>query len=156
MKLSTTAFPDQGQIPLKYAMPGAGGQNVSVPLQWSDVPQSTQSFAVSCIDPHPVANNWIHWLVINIPPETSSLPEGASGQNMPSGALELQNSFKKQGYGGPQPPAGTGEHPYVFTVYALNTPRLELKQSTSLEEFQQAIQGKVLDQAETTGKFEQK
>ncbi len=156
MQLTTQAFKDQGQIPIQYTMPGAGGQNISVPLQWSGVPSDAKSLALSMIDPHPIANNWIHWLVVNIPAETTALPEGASRQNMPQGAKELQNSFGDQGYGGPQPPKGTGEHPYVFTIYALNTPSLDLEPDASLQELQQAIQGKVLDQAQVTGNFEQK
>ena len=137
-------------------MPGAGGSNVSVPLTWSEPPQGTQSFALTMLDPHPVANNWIHWMVIDIPAETRKLEEGASGKQMPEGTRELTNSFGNIGYGGPQPPSGTGEHPYVCTLYALNTDSLDLDRSVSLAEFEEAIQGKVLDKAEHTGVFEQK
>ena len=156
MKISTSAFQDQGTIPVKYCMPGAGGENISIPVQWSEVPEGTKSFALSIIDPHPVANNWIHWLVINIPAEVTSLPEDASGKGMPEACKELKNSFGNVGYGGPQPPKGTGEHPYVTTVYALNVDRLDLDVGASLADFKQAIEGKVLDQAEVTGMFEQK
>jgi len=156
MRVQTEAFSDKETIPVRYCMPGAGGDNVSIPLQWSEVPEGVRSFAVSIIDPHPVANNWIHWLVVNIPSDVRSLPEGASGTNMPSGAKELQNSFGKPGYGGPQPPKGTGEHPYVVTVYALDSESLELDAKAGLDVFQQAIDGHVLDQAEVTGYFEQK
>ena len=156
MRVHTEAFGDQESIPVRYCMPGAGGKNISIPLQWSEVPQGVKSFAVSVIDPHPVANNWIHWLVINIPADTRSLPEGASGSNMPGGAKELQNSFGKPGYGGPQPPKGTGEHPYVVTVYALDTEGLDLNPKAGLEVFQGAIEGHVLGKAEVTGLFEQK
>lgn len=156
MRVHTEAFGDQESIPVRYCMPGAGGKNISIPLQWSEVPQGVKSFAVSVIDPHPVANNWIHWLVINIPADTRSLPEGASGANMPAEAKELQNSFGKPGYGGPQPPKGTGEHPYVVTVYALDTEGLALNPKAGLEAFQRAIEGHVLGKAEVTGLFEQK
>lgn len=156
MRVQTEAFGDQGTIPVRYCMPGAGGENVSLPLQWSGVPDGVKSFAVSVIDPHPVANNWVHWLVIDIPPDTRSLPEGASGSNMPGGAKELRNSFGKIGYGGPQPPKGTGEHPYVVTVYALDKKSLDLAAEADLEAFQQKFEGHVLDKAEVTGLFEQK
>lgn len=155
MRLYSSAFKDQGTIPGKYVMPGAGGDNVSIPYAWEDVPSETKSFALALIDPHPVANNWIHWMVIDIPAETRKLEEGASGKQMPEGARELSNSFGKGGYGGPQPPAGTGEHPYVCTLYALNTASLDLGARASLADFEQAIQGKVLDKAEYTGMFEQ-
>ena len=38
MQITSSAFPDGGKIPLQYVMPGAGGQNVSVPLSWSERP----------------------------------------------------------------------------------------------------------------------
>ncbi len=152
MRITSPAFADQGKIPLKYTMPGAGGDNVSVPLEWTAVPPGTRALALSMHDPHPVARNWVHWLVINLPPETSSLPEGASGGRMPAGCTELRNSFGAPGYGGPQPPPGTGDHPYVFTLYALHSP-LSLPTHTSLEDFFRALEGKRIATATLTGYF---
>ena len=57
-----------------YVMPGAGGKNISLPLAWTDTPAGTKSFALSIVDPHPVARNWVHWLVINLPAGAASLP----------------------------------------------------------------------------------
>ncbi len=153
MELSSPAFADKGTIPLAHVMPGAGGQNISLPLQWSAVPPGTRSLALAVVDPHPVARNWVHWLVINIPPDSTALPAGASQKAMPAGAVELKNSFGKLGYGGPQPPPGTGDHPYVVTLYALNTPKLDLPADTSLGSFQKALEGKVLATATITGMF---
>jgi Raf kinase inhibitor-like YbhB/YbcL family protein len=153
MKLTSTAFQDGGKIPLQYTMPGVGGQNVSLPLSWADAPAGTQSFALSIIDPHPVANNWMHWLVVDIPAGATSLPEGASGQKMPPGAVELTNSYGKPGYGGPQPPKGTGDHPYVVTLYALNVAKVEVRKNTNLADFKKALAGKVLATATITGYF---
>ena len=104
MELSSTAFKDGEKIPMHYVMPGAGGKNISVPLAWSNAPSGTKSFALSMVDPHPVAQNWVHWLLINIPAKVTSLEEGASGKKMPHGSVELKNSFGEIGYGGPQPP----------------------------------------------------
>jgi len=153
MKLTSTAFTDGGKIPAPYVMPGAGGKNVSLPFSWTDAPPGTKSFAPSLIAPPPVARNWVHWLVVNIPADVHALAESASGRKMPAGALELQNSFDDPGYGGPQPPKGTGDHPYVATIYALNVPHLDLGSRTSLAAFQKALEGKVLASASTTGYF---
>ena len=153
MHLTSSAFQDGGKIPLKYVRSGAGGQNVSVPLSWSGAPAGTQSFALSVVDPHPVAHNWVHWLVIDIPKDATSISEGASGQNMPPGAQELQNSFGNAGYGGPQPPPGSGDHPYVFTLYALNVPQVALPRSANLAAFKQAMEGKTLATATLTGYY---
>ena len=153
MVITSAAFSDKGTIPLVHVMPGAGGKNISLPLQWSEVPPGTKSLALAIVDPHPVANNWVHWLVINIPPEVRELPAGASRQHMPPGAVELRNSFGEIGYGGPQPPKGSGDHPYVVTLYALNVPALDLPVQTGLAAFQKALAGKVLATATVTGMF---
>ena len=153
MQITSTAFQDGGKIPSQYVMPGAGGQNVSVPLTWSGAPAGAQSFALAMVDPHPVARNWVHWLVIDLPQGSTSIPEGASGQGLPPGAVELQNSFGTAGYGGPQPPRGSGDHPYVFTLYALSTPQVEIGKSAGLAAFKQALEGKILATATLTGYF---
>ena len=153
MEISSTAFKDGGKIPIPYVMPGAGGKNVSIPLTWRNVPPGTKSFALSVVDLHPVAQSWVHWLVINIPAQVTSLEEGASGKKMPPGSFELKNSFGDIGYGGPQPPKGTGDHPYVITLYTLNVEKLDLGVNTSLSAFKKAIEGKVIGSGAITGMF---
>jgi len=153
MEISSSAFKDGEKIPIPYVMPGAGGKNISVPLSWKNAPPGTKSFALSMVDPHPVAQNWVHWLVINIPAQVTFLEEGASRKKMPPGSMELKNSFGDIGYGGPQPPKGTGDHPYVFTLYALNVEKLDLGANTSLSAFKKALEGKILGSATITGKY---
>ena len=153
MEISSAAFQDGEKIPMHYVMPGAGGKNISIPLTWRNAPSGTKSFALSMVDPHPVAQNWVHWLVINIPANAASLEEGASRKKMPRGSIELKNSFGEIGYGGPQPPKGTGDHPYVFTLYALRVEKLDLGTSVSLPVFKKALDGKVLGSATITGKY---
>jgi Raf kinase inhibitor-like YbhB/YbcL family protein len=155
MEIQSSAFKDGGRIPAQYVMKAAGGKNLSIPLAWQGVPPGTKSLALSIVDPHPVAQNWVHWLVINIPATVTSLSEGASGKKMPAGTVELKNSFGETGYGGPQPPAGSGDHPYVITIYALNVDRLDLPVSSSLSAFKKALEGKVLGTASTTGRYSQ-
>jgi len=153
MKLMSSACDDGGKIPLPYVMPAAGGKNVSLPLSWTAPPPGVKSFALSITDPHPVANNWVHWLVVNIDGSVTALEEGASRQKMPKGAVELKNSFGDLGYGGPQPPKGTGDHPYVVTLYALKVDKLDLPPAVGLAAFQKALEGKVLATATFTGYF---
>jgi Raf kinase inhibitor-like YbhB/YbcL family protein len=153
MEISSSAFEDGGKIPIQYVMPGAGRKNISIPLTWKNVPAGTKSFALSIVDPHPVAQNWVHWLVVNIAPNVTLIEEGASKKKMPSGATELKNSFGDIGYGGPQPPKGTGDHPYVVTLYALKVETLDLGVNTSLRDFKKAIDGKVIGTASITGKY---
>ncbi|MBI4547629.1 MAG: YbhB/YbcL family Raf kinase inhibitor-like protein [Ignavibacteriae bacterium] len=155
MKLSSSIFQDGKPIPTKHAYHGVtGGQNVSLPLSWSGVPAETKSFALSIVDPHPIANNWVHWFVINIPKDATSLAEGASGASMPAGSKELYNSYGTMGYGGPQPPKGSGPHPYEVTLYALNVEKLDLSANASLNAFKKALEGKVITSAKITGIYE--
>jgi Raf kinase inhibitor-like YbhB/YbcL family protein len=153
MQLTSAAFKDGGKIGIQYVMPGAGGKNLSLPLTWQNAPAETKSFALSIVDPHPVAKNWVHWLVINLPSQTNGLAEGASRKAMPAEAAELRNSFGDSGYGGPQPPPGTGDHPYVVTLYALNVDKLDLPTNTSLAAFQKALEGKIVASATITGMY---
>jgi Raf kinase inhibitor-like YbhB/YbcL family protein len=153
MELLSKAFENGGKIEIRYVMPGAGGKNISVPLAWNNAPDGTKSFALSMVDPHPVARNWVHWLVIAIPANTSLLDEGASGRSMPHGSIELVNSFGDIGYGGPEPPKGTGDHPYVFTLYALAAGTLDLAARASLSAFKKALSGKVITSASITGMY---
>ncbi|MBI5967733.1 MAG: YbhB/YbcL family Raf kinase inhibitor-like protein [Deltaproteobacteria bacterium] len=154
MEILSSAFKDGEKIPIPYVMVAAGGKNLSIPLTWKNVPSGTKSFALSIVDPHPVAQNWVHWFMINIPANVSSLEEGASKKKMPAGAVELKNSFGEIGYGGPQPPKGSGEHPYVITLYALKVEKLDLGVNTSLAAFKKALEGRVIQSASVTGKYE--
>ena len=153
MELSSPAFQNEGKIALKHVMPGIGGQNISIPLTWKDIPADTKSLALSIVDMHPVAREWVHWLAINIPANVNSLQEGASGKAMPKGCFELANSFGGLGYGGPQPPKGTGDHSYVFTLYALNVDKLPLSFNTSLSDFKKALIKKIIATASITGRY---
>ena len=155
MRVFSPVFLDGKPIPTRYAHYGVvGGNNISIPLSWSDAPAGTQSFTLSIVDPHPVANNWIHWFVINIPSNIVSLPEGASCKNMPAGSKELYNSYGTRGYGGPEPPKGSGPHPYQIVVCALNTPSLDIPVNTTLTAFRKALEEKVIASTIITGIYE--
>jgi Raf kinase inhibitor-like YbhB/YbcL family protein len=154
--LSSAAFGDGKAIPTRHATKGvAGGQNVSPPLSWANLPEGTSSLAVACIDRHPIANNWVHWLVINIPASVKVLPEGASRTTMlPTGAKELENTFGTTGWEGPLPPRGSGTHQYEFLLYALTVENLKLPVNTNLASFNKGIEGKVLATAKVVGTYE--
>ncbi|MCX7831489.1 MAG: YbhB/YbcL family Raf kinase inhibitor-like protein [Actinobacteria bacterium] len=134
-KLTSPAFSDGEEIPVKYCMQQIeGGKNVSPPLEWTDPPSGTKSFAIVCIDTHPIANGWIHWIVVNIPASWRKIDEGASGTEKMNGALELMNSFGFKGWGGPMPPQGSGEHKYEFHIFALPTEKAALPTKIKLDE----------------------
>ena len=68
MVLTIAAWPDGGQIPLKFTQ---AGEQVSPELKWTNVPPGTQSFVVNMLDPDVAIQRGTetqpHWIVWNIP-----------------------------------------------------------------------------------------
>ncbi|MFA6717259.1 MAG: YbhB/YbcL family Raf kinase inhibitor-like protein [Victivallales bacterium] len=154
--LSSKSFKNGGAIPKEFTK-AMGGANSSPQLSWFNAPPDTKSFVITCVDVHPAARRWIHWMVVNIPAQVNSLEEDASCGNMPKGARELKNSFKLKGWGGPMPPLGSGVHQYVFTVYALKKAAVKLSKQKLSEKFLLGLlAGKILAQASITGTYEEK
>ena len=142
MILSSSSFEEGQEIPQKH---GKKIENVSPQLSWKDVPRGTKSFALALVDKHPIAQNYVHWLVADISTDTTSLKEGASGSAMPAGSREIE------AYAGPFPPSGT--HDYEFTLYALGVDKLDLPKKVSLQDFVEAVKPHTLDTAKLVGKF---
>lgn len=111
---------------------GAGGEDVSPQLSWSGAPEGTQSYAVTVYDPDaPTASGFWHWAAFNIPASVTELPSGASGKNMPDGAVELKNDGGTVGYIGAAPPPGHGPHHYHVVVHAVDVPSLDVPADAS-------------------------
>ncbi len=152
--LTSPGLKNNDPCPLEYVMPKKGGKNISPYLKWENAPEGTKSFVLTCIDPHPVANYWVHWMVINIPASTLEIPLDASNKKMPAGCVELNSSYGFKGYGGPQPPDGTGAHPYVFSIYALNIEKIEIPETFLTEkQLKKVIEKFKIGQAEVTLTF---
>jgi Raf kinase inhibitor-like YbhB/YbcL family protein len=150
--VTSAAFRDGGSIPLKYAENQVqGGQNVSLPLEWKNLPKGTRSVAVTMVD-QTSSTRFLHWLVINIDPADTKLDEGASGGKMPSFATQFRNGYGKEGYGGPAPPPGE-EHQYEIKVWALTIPSMGMTENSGLKEFESFVQGKIAGTVVMTGKF---
>ncbi len=155
-QLMSPNFGEGKSIPIAHAYTGvSGAQNISPALQWVNPPAETKSFALACIDRHPIAANWLHWLIVDIPYNTNGLAEGASHtQKLPTGSIELKNSFGSLGWGGPQPPKGSGVHQYEFVLYSLNVEKLKLSSDASLAAFDKAVEGKVLGTTKLVGTYQ--
>lgn len=144
--ISSPAFQNGLPIPRKYSLHGG---NAAPPLRFADVPAAAKSLAVIADDPDSPTGLWTHWLVWNIPAQTSSL----SGEKLPAGAVLGKNSFGNVRYDGPAPPNGT--HRYFFRVYALDT-MLPLPPGASRGELDAAMAGHVIGHAECFGVFAKK
>lgn len=114
---------------------GCDGGNISPQLSWKNSPAGTGSYAVTVYDPDaPTGSGWWHWVIFNIPSDVKALPLNAgNGSNglAPEGSVQSRTDFGAPGYGGGCPPEGAGDHRYIFTVYALDTPSLNLDAEAS-------------------------
>ena len=109
---------------------GCSGKNISPSLQWIHPPADTKSFAVTVYDPDaPTGSGWWHWIIFNIPADVGGLQPDAGRIEKhlaPAGSIQSVTDFGKPGFGGACPPQGDKAHRYIFTVYALRVPKLEL------------------------------
>lgn len=155
-ELKSDGFEDGLTMPERFANTGVtGGRNISPALAWSGAPEGTMSYALICVDWSPVANEWVHWAVVGIPKDVSSIPEDASGAGrLPPGARELLGTSGRSGYQGPQPPQGTGPHEYEFKLSALDTGTIEITGRPSFKDFETAILPRTLATASIKGIFE--
>jgi hypothetical protein len=151
MKLTSSAFQNQGRIPALYT---CDGQGINPPLEIDDIPANTKSLAMIVEDPDVPKNLredglWIHWMIWNIPASTTgvSIGEGST----PSGVVGLSTDGR-QAYNPMCPP--DREHRYFFKVFALDT-IIELDpNSATREDLYAALQNHVLETAELMGKYE--
>lgn len=145
MKLTSPAFENNNEIPLEYT---CDGPNIAPELNIEDVPENTKSLALIMDDPDAPAGTWVHWVVWNIPSDARTIAKGTEPQG-----TQGTTSFGKQGYGGPCPPSGT--HRYFFKLYALDT-TLELKDGSTKEQLEQAMDGHIIEKVDLIGTYKRK
>lgn len=153
MQLTSPSFSHMGAIPTKYTCEGA---DTSPPLAWSGVPPSAKSLVLivddpDAPDPKAPRMTWVHWVVYNLPPSTTELPESASGKSLPKGAQEGVNDWKKVAYGGPCPPIG--RHRYFFKLFAVDSLLADLARPSKAD-VEKALRGHVVGTAELVGTYE--
>ncbi|MDJ0334786.1 YbhB/YbcL family Raf kinase inhibitor-like protein [Salinibacterium sp. G-O1] len=135
--LSSPDFTEGDTLPqwARSGISNAGGEDRSPTLHWDGAPSGTKSFALTVYDPDaPTGSGYWHWAVYNIPPNVSSLPQDSGRPDanlLPSGAITLPNEERLERFIGAAPPAGHGEHRYVFTLSALDVERLEVPEGST-------------------------
>ncbi len=103
----------EGTLPRAYTCYGAG---ISPPLYWSGAPApQTKSLVILIDDSQAPITPYIYWLVYNVSPGTTSIPQGG----LPVGARQGPNSTGRASYTAPCP--RDSHDMYRFTVYALDT-----------------------------------
>lgn len=151
MELGSSTFAPHGEIPRRHT---CEGEDSAPPLHWDGVPPAARSLVLIVDDPDapdPAApqQTWVHWVLIDLPPDSTGLPAG--GHPLPASARAGLNDWQRTGYGGPCPPIG--RHRYFFKLYALDTtlPALHQPTKTAVE---RAMQGHVLASAELVGTYQ--
>jgi len=154
-RIESRSFTANGSIARDFT---CDGRNVSPPLAWSNVPAGTRSLVLivddpDAPDPRAPRMTWVHWILYNLPPESTGLPEGVGDEDLPPGTRQGLNDWKRTGYGGPCPPIG--RHRYFHKLYALDAilPDLGTPAKARLEE---AMHDHVLGVAELIGTYARK
>ena len=120
--------------------------------------------------------DFFHWVLVDLPASVSAIdagqfassvtPRGKPGPQAALGARQGINDYTGwfasdadmsgdyYGYDGPCPPWNDEiPHRYVFTVYALDVPRLAVEGRFSGPDVRKAVEGHVLAQAAMTGRY---
>ncbi|WP_299264899.1 YbhB/YbcL family Raf kinase inhibitor-like protein [Halorientalis sp.] len=146
LRLESPAFDDGERIPDRY---GYTEDDVNPPLRIESVPDGAESLVLIVDDPdamEPAGKIWDHWLVWNIAPGTSEIPENWAAED----AMEGQNDYGEHGYGGPNPP--DREHTYRFRLYALDT-TLPLSSAADKNELEDEMMGQLLANTRLEGTY---
>lgn len=152
IELSCPAFSDGEIIPARYT---CDAEDVSPNLAWTNVPDEARSLALICDDPDAPMGTWVHWVIYDIAPTISELPEGIPPSEVTEGgAKQGVNDFRRTGYGGPCPPAGS-PHRYFFTLYALDI-EPGLPAGASKADLLRVIEGHVLAEGRLMGRYQRR
>jgi Raf kinase inhibitor-like YbhB/YbcL family protein len=120
LTVSLSAIEAGGEIPERYT---ADGADVSPPLAIEGLPAEAGSNVVVVDDPDAPKGTFAHWLLWNLPAESTTLPEDVPRTERVEklGAVQATNDFGGVGYRGPAPPADDDPHRYRFVCSALDT-----------------------------------
>jgi Raf kinase inhibitor-like YbhB/YbcL family protein len=120
--------------------------------------------------------DFFHWVLVDLPADTAPIargefsdgitPRGKAGPKAPRGARQGLNDYTGWfasdhdmsgdyfGYDGPCPPWNDAiPHRYVFTLYALDLPRVPVEGKFTGHDVRRAIDGHILKQVSLTGRF---
>ena len=162
MTMTVAGFSDGGQIPVRITQAAAGvatGEGLSPAITWANVPAGTQSFVLNMHDMEVARNrtsdDQAHWVVWNIPPTATGLPEGVpKGSQLADGSYQI--SATGPVYRGPGAPATGPAHHYMFEVFALDA-KLDVRPTEDAFETRasvvKAMQGHTLGKAVYGGLF---
>jgi len=121
MRIWSNDFEHEGMIPTKFS---CDDTDISPHLQWDGVPPEAKSLALIMDDPQ---------------------------NSIPPNGRQVNNDFRKPGYGGPCPPSGV--HRYYFKLYALDIPKLKANDKAA---FYDEVKKHHIARALVMGKYKRK
>ncbi len=133
----------------KSTINGIKGENMMIPLSWNHLENAT-SYALICIDLHTIAKGWVHLYI----PYIHVTPKDKFNQSniLSSQSIIGKNSFGEYGYGGPQPPNGSGKHQYVFYLFALKDLHVDPSEKEKCRNVEDFITNVVKDEKKIIGR----
>ena len=153
MKITSSAFENNEKIPAKYT---CEGENINPPLSFTELPRDTKSLVLIMDDPDvslkvQADGNWDHWIVFNIPGDTTGVEEN----EVPKDSVLGENTAGRLAYGGPCPPTKfePKQHRYFFKLYALDN-SLDIEEGARKAEVEIAMKDKIIDSAMLIGVYE--
>jgi Raf kinase inhibitor-like YbhB/YbcL family protein len=155
--LRSSAFEDNGKLAVKNAgnnkqNPNCVGENVSPPLNWSNPPAGTVSYALLMFDPEGRGGQGVsHWVAYGIPVAVTGFDEGevSKASDKYVGGKSLMGL---PSYFGPCTPAGDWHH-YTFTLIATDLDPKALAPGLSRDELFKALDGHAKGAAGLIGRF---
>ena len=134
----TLTSPDlaSGTFATQYILNGFGctGGNISPAVTWSNPPAGTKSFVLNVFDPDaPTGSGFWHWAVYNIPATATGLARGAG--NSPATRLRARCRAEPilafPATAAPARRKAIAPHHYHFTIFAVDTPKLDGDENNS-------------------------
>lgn len=202
MKLASRSFRNGGVIPGRcaFAVKAPLGhlrlsQNLNPELHWREVPAAARSLTLLVTDgdapsPKPATVNtegavlapglprgeFVHWVMVDIPPDVDGVAEGACGSGItpggkrcpegPQGSRQGINDYTGWfagdadmagpyfGYDGPCPPWNDSiPHHYRFELLAVDLERCPVDGEFTAAQVRQALAGHVLASAVISGRY---
>jgi Raf kinase inhibitor-like YbhB/YbcL family protein len=109
IELTSSALVEGDTVPVEFT---CDGEDVSPPLEWSGVPEGTESLRLVVEDLDAPGGIFVHWAVFGVDASVTGVGRG----EVPSGGAERPNHFGVESYRGPCPPEGDDPHRYRFTL----------------------------------------
>jgi Raf kinase inhibitor-like YbhB/YbcL family protein len=159
--VASSAFEEGGTIPTKFT---CDGENLSVPLTWSSLPQGAESVAVVMHDPDAPKGTFYHWGIWAIPAEINEVAAGLAKEpqiSLPSpdkpettiSVFQAKNQTGEFGYAGPCPPKGDDAHRYIFQVFALDHPGATFSEPPGVQQLLAELKADAIARGSLTGVY---